>query len=303
MLSSSLKPRYLFLLPFTVASWKKLGVKSVVVLTDDEKEFELNGQAKKTIKLLKELNAHIIYLTPEKLSHTSLSQLIRVFGPVLPIPFNSPENETVIITSDADLVVFNISNHLPNITDGKTLHLYNSRCCHPVRVPPARGAYKVHMYPMGTIGATIKTWKDIMGFNDTQMSLKEIEEYILGEFGENIFHPNDDGNRRLVGSFIWYADQSLMSYKLNEWFKNTSNRNFLSEHTKAPIRIDRIKWPTAENFTKMKIEEWDDCHQPVAAFMDKEWEKFKPFLDFAFSYDKNMIERFVKYRNDFVLAK
>uniref|UniRef100_A0A914Z3E0 Uncharacterized protein n=1 Tax=Panagrolaimus superbus TaxID=310955 RepID=A0A914Z3E0_9BILA len=139
---------------------------------------------------------------------------------------------------------------------------------------------------MGTIGATVKTWKDIMGFNDTQMSLKEIENYILGEFGENVFHPNDDVNRRLIESFIC-----------------TSNRNFLSEHIKPPIRIDRIKWPTAETFTKMKIEKWDDCHQPVAAFMDKEWDKFKPFLDFGFNYDKNLIERFVKYRNDFVLAK
>uniref|UniRef100_A0A914PGB8 Uncharacterized protein n=1 Tax=Panagrolaimus davidi TaxID=227884 RepID=A0A914PGB8_9BILA len=286
MLSSSLKPRYLFLLPFTVASWNKLGVESVVVLTDDEKEFEKNGQAKETIKLLKELNAHIIYLMPERLSHTSLSQLIRAFGAVLPIPYTSSEDETILITSDADLVVFNISNHVPNITDGKILHLYNSRCCHPVRVPPARGAYKVHMYPMGTIGATVKAWKEIMGFNDTLMSLKEIEEYIFGEFGENVFHTNDDANRRLVGSFIC-----------------TSNRNFLSEHVRAPIRIDRINWPTEEEFAKMKIEDWDDCHQPTAAFADLEWEKFKPFLDFAFSYDPKLIERFVKYRDDFVSKK
>ena len=51
------------------------------------------------------------------------------------------------------------------------------------------------------------------------MSVKEIEDYVIAEFGDDFFRPDDDKNPRLVGSAIWYADQSLISYKISEWLK------------------------------------------------------------------------------------
>ena len=60
-------------------------------------------------------------------------------------------------------MVFHLSNHIPTIREEKTLHLYNSQCYEFISAPTLRGSIKVHQYPMGTVGATIKTWREIMG--------------------------------------------------------------------------------------------------------------------------------------------
>jgi hypothetical protein len=298
ILSSSLKPRYLFLLPFTVASWNKINVSTIIFLIGDQNEFERNKQAATTINFLKTMNTKIIYLKSEKLSPVSLSQIVRLFPASLPISnIYDPEN-TIFITSDADLFVFHLKNHAPNLLQNKTLHLYNSRCCNPVNIPPKRGKHKVRMFPIGTIGATIKTWRNIMGFDRQNYTFKDIENYVINEFGSNFFHFNDSNNPRLIGSAIWYADQSLISYKLDLWLKG--NNHSMSESIEAPRRIDRIKWPQLSKFKEMKIEDWDDCHQPTAGFIDNEWKKFKPFLEFAFRTDKVLLDKLQKYRDEFV---
>ena len=61
--------------------------------------------------------------------------------------------------------------------------------------------------------------KTVLGFNDTNFLSQDIEDYAIHEFGATQFHPNDDAKQNLIGSVIWFADQSLISYKLDEWFK------------------------------------------------------------------------------------
>ena len=51
------------------------------------------------------------------------------------------------------------------------------------------------------------------------MTVSEIEGYVIAEFGDGFFHPDDEMKPDLVGSPIWYADQSLVSYKIDEWLK------------------------------------------------------------------------------------
>ena len=58
-----------------------------------------------------------------------------------------------------------------------------------------------------------------IGFDSFNFSAVDIEDYVIGEFGPHIFHFNDTDNPKLVGSSIWYADQSLASYKLDLWLK------------------------------------------------------------------------------------
>ena len=75
LLPSTLNPRYLFPLPFTVESWNKLGVQCVVLLIGNESEFQSNTQSKETIKILKELNANIHFFEPKKIPAVSMSQV------------------------------------------------------------------------------------------------------------------------------------------------------------------------------------------------------------------------------------
>uniref|UniRef100_A0A914PAS5 Uncharacterized protein n=1 Tax=Panagrolaimus davidi TaxID=227884 RepID=A0A914PAS5_9BILA len=217
LLPTTLNPRYLFPLPLAVESWKNIGVQPVTIFIGKESEFLLNNQSNDTLKFLKEQNVPVLFFEPKKLPEVSFSQIIRLFGAVFSFFANFPPDEAVLITSDADLMVFNLFNHIPNISEGKHLHLYNSQCCHPIEIPPKRGNYKVHMFPMGTIGATIKAWKDIMGFNKNVFTVDEIENYVINEFGEKFFKTDGDEIKR--GSNIWFADQSLISYKIDEWLK------------------------------------------------------------------------------------
>lgn len=79
---------------------------------------------------------------------------------------------------------------------------------------------------------------------------------------------------------------------------STSN-SFSFERSPFSRRVDRSAWPSPEQFTKMKIEDYDDCHQPTNPF-DNEWETYLPFLEFAFKNDKKLIERITVYKNSFV---
>ena len=65
----------MFLLPFTVKSWERIGVKAVVILIGKEAAFNIDKRSKETIQILNEMGTHIIYLQPERLSPTSLSQV------------------------------------------------------------------------------------------------------------------------------------------------------------------------------------------------------------------------------------
>uniref|UniRef100_A0A914QTC5 Uncharacterized protein n=1 Tax=Panagrolaimus davidi TaxID=227884 RepID=A0A914QTC5_9BILA len=140
-----------------------------------------------------------------------------------------------------------------------------------------------------------------MGLKKNVLSIKEIEDYITDEFGEDFFN-SSVGYSKIHGAFEWYADQSLFGYKVDEWLKIPDNKKIFS-YDLLPYkrRIDRAEWPTPETFSKMKIEDYDDCHQPVEPYANGEWEKYKPFLEFAFRNDEKLIKRFTEYRKDFII--
>lgn len=82
------------------------------------------------------------------------------------------------------------------------------------------------------------------------------------------------------------------------FFRNSAEK--ISTRREIPRRIDRLNWPTAEQFKQMKIKDFDDSHQPKEAFASGEWEKYEPFLELAFRDQPKLIERFKKYRNKLV---
>ena len=48
---------------------------------------------------------------------------------------------------------------------------------------------------------------------------EDIENYLFNEFGDNFFNYHDMNSPDRQNSPTWYADQSLISYKLHEWLK------------------------------------------------------------------------------------
>lgn len=57
-----------------------------------------------------------------------------------------------------------------------------------------------------------------VGLNKDVLSIDEIEDYIISEFGNEFFNSSVDYTK-IHGAFEWYADQSLFGYKIDQWLK------------------------------------------------------------------------------------
>ena len=81
------------------------------------------------------------------------------------LPFTSElNNQSIFITTDADLLVFSKNPHIPNLEKGEQIKFYSTyegTCCEFIKIP--KGYQKVKHYYLQTIAASIETWRDIMG--------------------------------------------------------------------------------------------------------------------------------------------
>uniref|UniRef100_A0A7E4W092 Glycosyltransferase family 8 protein n=1 Tax=Panagrellus redivivus TaxID=6233 RepID=A0A7E4W092_PANRE len=304
ILTVSPSKRYLFVLPFVVAAWQKLGVEPIVIVVGDPDKLQKQHQAKLTIEILIELGAQVHFIQNETTTAPTLSQTSRLFAAAMPFSKDFSADD-IFITTDADMIPFHLKNHIPNLLAAQKAYLYNADCISPIAVPPARGHHKVPQYPMSTIAATVSTWREIMGFSSTDFDGTSIESYLKVEFGQDFFHPNDGDKRKLVQhGLIWYADQSLVSYKIHEWFKSNPDNRAATTLTRGGCypRIDRIKWPNPKDMPKQNLNLLGDAHVLEDGFINDQWERFRPLIDLVFKGDQYALlrERFDQYRSDYI---
>lgn len=70
------------------------------------------------------------------------------------------------MTADADMLSFNLSQHLLDYRKGEMLKLFNSRVYVNVNETihtPFLNDTIITQYPMHTIAGSIRTWREIMG--------------------------------------------------------------------------------------------------------------------------------------------
>uniref|UniRef100_A0A7E4VP53 Nucleotid_trans domain-containing protein n=1 Tax=Panagrellus redivivus TaxID=6233 RepID=A0A7E4VP53_PANRE len=222
------------------------------------------------------------------------------------MPFSKEFNKNdIFITTDADIVPFHLKNHIPNVLAAQRVYLYNADCTNTTIVPPARGNYNVRMYPMSTIAATLSTWREIMGFSSTDFNGKYIESYLKAEFGKTFFHSNDGDKKNLIDKgLMWYADQSLISYKIDAWFKSNPDNRAASTLTRGGChpRIDRSAWPEPKDMLNQKINLFGDAHVLEEGYAHGQWEKFRPLIQLVFKGSKYALlrKRFDQFRIDYV---
>uniref|UniRef100_A0A7E4V334 Glycosyltransferase family 8 protein n=1 Tax=Panagrellus redivivus TaxID=6233 RepID=A0A7E4V334_PANRE len=302
ILTVSLHKRYLFTLPFTVAAWQKLNVEPIVVIVGDYDVLQTQHQSKVTIDLLLELGARLHFIRNDTTAAPTLSQTSRLFAAALPFAEEYTDDD-IFITSDADMIPFHLANHIPNLAANQKLYIYNADCYGNTKVPPARGDYEVPMYSMITLGATVAAWREIMGFNSTNFNGSDIENYLHTEFGQGFFHPTDGEKEDLKSTLIWYADQSLCSYKIAEWFKQDPANRWSTTMTRACARrIDRAMWPAPTQMQNYDLNQWDDAHLIEWGFKEGQWQLFKPLVTLLFKDSEYapLRERLDKYRADYI---
>ncbi len=111
-----------------------------------------------------------------------------------------------LITSDADQ--WPITKSFFERPKGKDLVLIHSDCCGDFIYKDV----KYRMYPMGNIGATVSTWRQIIN-SDLVIDAQSILDYFEEEFGPNVRNPVKHASDE------WYFDQKLVSVRIAQWIQ------------------------------------------------------------------------------------
>uniref|UniRef100_A0A7E4VZI2 Nucleotid_trans domain-containing protein n=1 Tax=Panagrellus redivivus TaxID=6233 RepID=A0A7E4VZI2_PANRE len=272
-------------------------------MVGDPDSVKQHHQSNVTINFLKESGIKMHYISNSITTAPTLSQVSRLLATAMPFSEEYTDDD-IFITADADMMPFHLKNHIPNILADQKAYFYNADCTGPIRVPPKRGNYKVPMYPMSTISATVATWREIMGLSSTNYGGHEIEEYLENEFGQEYFHLINVNTRGFRGSSVWYADQSLVSYKVAEWFKANPKNRAAATLTRGGCypRIDRIRWPNPSEMLKQNLNQLGDAHLLANGYTDSQWKLFEPLVQLVFNGSKYdyLRSRLTKYRMDYV---
>lgn len=197
-------------------------------------------------------------------THRSVLQVSRIFASSL--LSEKLSNNDYLITSDVDLFPLVASFYHLNYT--KDILISNYKCC---------GFFKhnnnsYHMYPMGNIGAKVKTWKELIAIGNKASHLpKTVDDivlYLRPYFGGLI-------DKRVIKgehSQGWSMDQKLVSMLIEGRIQahNQSSVQFVGRI--GYDRLDRSAW-TIKYFSHAQ-----DAHVLHNMYNVHVWRKMLPFF-------------------------
>uniref|UniRef100_A0A914C6J1 Nucleotide-diphospho-sugar transferase domain-containing protein n=1 Tax=Acrobeloides nanus TaxID=290746 RepID=A0A914C6J1_9BILA len=152
---------YLFLLPITALTWKRIGIRSMVFLAGSYEDYARYADKRYIVETLMQIGAHITYVDSKKLSWTTIAQTSRLYAAGFPIADTLDPDNTILITADADMFTFNLKPHLPDFSRGQKIRTYPPDCCPPIPTP--KGDRKIKHYAINTIAMSVGTWREVMG--------------------------------------------------------------------------------------------------------------------------------------------
>uniref|UniRef100_A0A914WV05 Uncharacterized protein n=1 Tax=Plectus sambesii TaxID=2011161 RepID=A0A914WV05_9BILA len=204
---------YLFPLPVVVLSWRRLGIDALVILIGTKEQFESDIKLNYVLSALRELKIRIFFLNSSMAESFTLAQVSRLYAAAL--EGLNLSDSTVLITADADMFSFQLSEHMPDLRAGKKIFLYNSQCCGKMRRPADSENYP-HI-PMNTIAMPVALWREVMGISPNMMKSGNgsiVATRLYAEFGKALV--TGPGGK---GSEKWKMDQNLISALLHRWIK------------------------------------------------------------------------------------
>uniref|UniRef100_A0A914VBQ9 Uncharacterized protein n=1 Tax=Plectus sambesii TaxID=2011161 RepID=A0A914VBQ9_9BILA len=266
---------YLFPLPMVVLSWRRLGIDALVILIGTKEQFESDKHLNYVLSSLRELKTRIFFLNSSLAESFTLAQVSRLYAAALE-GLNLPDS-TVLITADADMFSFKLSEHMPDLRAGKKIFLYNSQCCGQMRMPADSENYP-HI-PMNTIAMPVVLWREVMGISPNMMTSGNgdlVATRLYAEFGKALV--TGPGGK---GSEKWSMDQNLISALLHRWIKkNPANQQLVAEKPSLDQRYDRAGWNY--DFSKEPLAGKGDAHFLHPMFGDN-WPRMVGLLRLMFT--------------------
>lgn len=219
-----------------------------------------------------------VFLDPPQGNKVMLSQTSRLFASTL-VP--DIQDQDYLLTSDVDLWPFSANPYV--LYHHKSLLVLNFMCCGMFE----HKGVKVRQVPMSNIGASVKTWKELVttGNRSLPSTAKGIVEYFNKEFNLSMANIKK-------GSVGWYFDQKMVSILIHEWMKkgNHKDKVYMKARNVGSDRIDRGNWKveTLEGKTDShlllvdgyKMENW----QRTLKLLELMYPKNASEIDFANSY-------------------
>lgn len=242
---------YCFYIPSIVLAWKRIGYKSIVIVSKT-KDLIFSKSDLVFLKYINKLEDTIILnLTGENDHHTEvLSMVSRIFSGA--ISNKIIDDNAFIITSDADMIPIDKTFFTFNSYDG--IKLLNAYCC---------GSFKhnngkmYRMFPMGYIGMRKKLWRDLINAN-FDFKPESIIETVDKELKKNLTMNEYELHK---GNDIWYLDQVFVSVRIDD-YTSVNNLTHLMEliHYRG-LRLDRVSdASTWDGVTKDDINSYTDAH-------------------------------------------
>ena len=253
---------YVFYLPLTALAWEHLGFHSIVLLTGSRLQWSSQPALALVLKKLQERNATVIHLESLPANEVMLSQVSRLFVS----GFYNFTDSDYLVTTDADLWPLEKSYLL--LEPGKQILSTNAHCCGDF----VHEGVKYDMIPMGSVGATIGTWRDVMS-NDGETPLPNDVEGILQYLERDFGRSTVRGAVQKGENVGWYLDQRTISIRAGQW-ATKHGLDKVQYHTRkvGRDRIDRSGWSTSDMDGKI------DAHLLQNGYKSSEWLKLRELL-------------------------
>lgn len=279
---------YAYQLPMAALAWERIGFKSIVLIVGSRCEWDNEPALRHVLTALEaRQSVTVIFVSAPLEQRPLLSQTGRIFAANLPEFPGKPYD--YVVTSDADLWPLHREHfiHQP----GKNVVLVHSLCC---------GFFDwkgktYRMYPMGNIGATANTWRQILNEQQKTMTSDSpgIIKYMQEEFGALV------NQKVVVAEQTWYLDQKLVSIRIAQWMQRHGNETVHVVSDDGWTRVDRARWDAAV-LNQTSFEKRYDAHLPVFTFRPDQWSKVLPLVKLMYGENSTLTNYCEDYTKGFL---
>ena len=169
---------YSFILPFTVASWKRISWSSIIVVVGVKTNLHHFAQTAARTILDIDPRVFIEYVESAEAEKTTVAQVARLFVATL----SWLDARDILITSDADLLPISSSLYDQASSQEDSVVVLNGDCCGVINVRNK----EIKMQPMSHICGTKQSWLSVMNIREEpQLTTSSIKSWLydknLGE--------------------------------------------------------------------------------------------------------------------------
>ena len=276
---------YVFSVPLAILAWKRIGYGTIVLISGDRREWDRDPCLKVIKQYMNDLKAITVFLNVPDDNLIMLSQVSRIYA--ASILSEQLKEDDYLVTSDADL--WPIDQVPYSLSQNKKILILNAGCC---------GSFKYkerlyHMVAMGNVGASVKTWREIITAEGDTLPKNGTD--ILNIF-EKEFGPR--ARQRIVKGENegWYLDQRMLTLLLSSWMSrnNISSVQFVPRNV-GRDRVDRSWWSTDTIEGKIDVHVLENLH------LTNNWLKVLPLFRLMFGSDEysSLYSMTLLYFNDF----